>query len=151
MITLVSLALALTAQPAEAEADIADLAWLEGCWEGTGFGATVSECWMGASGGRLTGMFQIVDEDGQQLSEIFVLDEFEDGPAIRLKHFHPDMTGWEAQDEYVVFELIETGEDYALFDGLTYRRDEAGRLIVEVAVSDGETERVERLVLDRVE
>jgi len=133
----------------EPRADIADLAWLEGCWQGTGFGATVSECWMSAPDGRLTGMFQVVGEEGQQFSEIFILDDFEDGPAIRLKHFNPDLTGWEAQDEYVVFELLETGENFARFDALTYRRDEMGRLVVEVVLTDGDTRRTERLVFER--
>lgn len=132
--------------------ELSDLAWLAGCWQGTGFGNRVEECWMTAPDGRLTGMFQMIDADGQQtMSEIFVLDEFEDGPAIRLKHFHADLTGWEDKDEFVVFPLRETGTDFARFDGLTYRRTEDGRLIVEVVVSQGEESSVQRLEFQRVE
>lgn len=130
--------------------EIADLAWLEGCWEGTGFAMSVEECWMSAPDGRLTGMFQMIGADGAQtMSEIFVLDEFEDGPAIRLKHFNADMTGWEAGDEFLSFALIETGEDFARFEGLEYRL-EAGRLIVDLVVGTGAGERIERLEFDRV-
>ena len=152
MMPILAAALAAFAQAAETEprADIADLAWLEGCWAGTGFGNPVEECWMSAPDGRLTGMFQMIGAGGAQtFSEIFVLDEFEDGPAIRLKHFNPDMTGWEAQDDYMVFELGETGPDFARFEGLEYRRED-GRLIVDLLVGTGEGERVERLEFDRV-
>lgn len=133
------------------EPDRSRLTWLEGCWEGTGFGKRVSECWMSAPDGRLTGMFQIIGADGsQEMSEIFVLDRFEDGPAIRLKHFHPDLTGWEGRDDFLVFPLRETGEGFARFDGLTYRLSEEGRLVVDLVVSRGGEESLERLVFERV-
>ncbi|MGK7297145.1 MAG: DUF6265 family protein [Candidatus Wenzhouxiangella sp. M2_3B_020] len=139
-------------EPAEPHAriELSDLQWLEGCWEGTGFGKRVTECWMSAPDGRLTGMFQMIGADGsQEMSEIFVLDEFEGGPALRLKHFHADLTGWEAQDDFVVFPLIETGEGFARFDGLTYRLSDDGRLIVDLVVSREGEESVERLEFER--
>lgn len=131
--------------------DLNELAWLEGCWEGTGFNNRIGECWMSAPDGRLTGMFQMIAPDGgQTLSEFFVLDAFRDATAIRLKHFNADLSGWEARDEYVVFELLETGPDFARFDGLEYRRDDQGRLIIHVTVSRDGEESVERLVLTPV-
>lgn len=158
MIRLVFLAtLAMTpvfaqaSEGAEPHLDLKDLAWLQGCWEGTGFNNRIGECWISAPDGRLTGMFQMIGPDGTQtLSEFFVLDAFDDAPAIRLKHFNADLTGWEARDEYVVFELLETGPDFARFDGLEYRRDNQGRLIVHVTVSRDGVESVERLVLTPV-
>lgn len=151
MITLlVAFALAAGQQDAHPNVDISDLAWLAGCWHGTGFGNRVEECWMLAPDGRLTGMFQIIDQDGHQtLSEIFVLDRFEDEPALRLKHFHPDLTGWETRDDFVEFKLLETREGYARFEALEYTRSEAGGLIVDVVVSRNGEERVERLELQR--
>lgn len=131
--------------------DLSHLTWLEGCWEGTGFGQRVAECWMRAPDGRLTGMFQLIDADGRQaLSEIFILDHFEDGPAIRLKHFNPDLTGWEKQEDFVVFPLHETGPGFARFDGLSYRRTEDGRLIVELTVKRDGVESLQRLEFTRV-
>ena len=131
--------------------ELSDLGWLEGCWEGTGFGTRVGECWMSAPGGRLTGVFQMLDADGSQtMSEIFVLDHFEYGPAIRLKHFHADLTGWEGRDDFVVFPLRETGPDFARFDGLTYRLAEDGRLIVELMVSRSGESSLQRLEFQRV-
>lgn len=135
----------------EARIELSDLAWLKGCWTGTGFGNRVGECWMSSPDGRLTGMFQMIDGDGKQtMSEIFVLDDFEAGPAIRLKHFHPDLTGWEGRDEFIVFPLRETGADFARFDGLTYRLAEDGRLVVELVVSRGGETSLQRLEFERV-
>jgi len=130
---------------------LSDLSWLEGCWQGTGFGKRVTECWMRAPDGRMTGMFQLIGDDGaQEMSEIFVLDEFEDGPAIRLKHFGPELIGWEARDDFVVFELRETGPDFARFDGLTYRLTAADRLVAELAVTDNGAQRTVRLAFGRL-
>ena len=115
--------------------ELSQLAWLEGCCVGAGFGQAATECWMSAPNGRMTGMFQLVDDQGRQtMSEIFVLDVFDDGPAIRLKHFHPDLTGWEERDAFVVFPLLETGPDIARFDGLVYRLLGDGSLQVELRV-----------------
>lgn len=135
----------------EERIELSDLGWLQGCWEGTGFGNRVGECWMSAPDGRLTGVFQMIDADGHQtMSEIFVLDDFEDGPALRLKHFHADLTGWEEREEFMVFPLRETGAGFARFEGLNYSLAEDGRLIVELVVSRGGESSLQRLEFERV-
>ncbi len=142
--------LAALAQPADAGPKTSDLAWLEGCWIGEGFGADVQECWMSTDGPRMTGMFEMSQDGRQMFSEIFILDEFEDGPAIRLKHFSSDFVGWETKDEYVVFPLLETGDGLARFEGVEYRLHDDGRLVVTMETShDGETS-VDELVFERV-
>ena len=142
---------AQASEDGEPHFDLRELAWLQGSWEGTGFNNRIGECWMSAPDGRLTGMFQMIGPDGNQtLSEFFILGAFQDAPAIRLKHFNADLTGWEAQDEYVLFELLETGPDFARFDGLEYHRDNQGRLIIHVTVSRDGKESVERFVLTPV-
>lgn len=154
---LLSLSLITGAQaPLEAGAaqpppriELSDLAWLEGCWTGTGFGQRVDECWMRTPGGRLTGMFQLLDGERQKFSEIFVLDHFDDGPALRLKHFHANLHGWEEKDDYMRFVLRETGPGFARFDGLHYRLDEQGRLLVELAMKSGGKRWTESFVLER--
>jgi hypothetical protein len=120
--------------------ELTDLGWLSGCWEGRAFGQAASECWMPAPSGRLTGMFQLLNGADQQFSEIFVIDRFDDGPALRLKHFDPNLIGWEEKDGFVRFPLLETGPDFARFDGLLYRRQPDGTLLIELRMKrDGET------------
>ncbi len=139
---------AVTAE-APPRVELADLGWLEGCWQGTAFGSPASECWMTAPDGRLTGMFQLVREGRQVFSEIFVLDRFEEGFELRLKHFHPDLRGWEAQDAWVTFPLRETGPGLARFDGLLYRLDDDGALHVDLDMRQGDEVRTERLSFTR--
>jgi len=146
MMTLLAAACSLQA------ADMPDAAWLEGCWEGEGLGAAVTECWMRAPDGRMTGMFQLLNEDGsQRFSEIFTLAPFEDGVQLRLKHFNPDMTGWEARDDFIAWTLVEAGERRLVFDGLEMFIDEGGRLIVDLDIRRGGEVARERFTYERME
>lgn len=143
LLMAVALPTAMAEEPSRLE--LADLVFLEGCWHGTAFGSPASECWMVAPDGRLTGMFQLVQDGRQAFSEIFVLDRFEDGYELRVKHFHSDLRGWEAQDAWVTFPLRETGPGLARFDGLVYRLDEEGGLQVDLDMRHGDEVRTERL------
>ena len=40
----------------------------------------------------------------------------------RVKHFNPDMTGWEEKAHFIRFPLVAVEEDAWYFDGLTIRR-----------------------------
>jgi hypothetical protein len=135
--------------PAETRIELSDLAWLEGCWEGTAFGNLAGECWMRAPDGRLTGMFQLIDGERQKFSEIFVIDRFDDGPALRLKHFHANLHGWEERDQYLSFPLKETGPGVARFDGLLYRLEEDGSLSIELRMKRGDEHHTERMLFHR--
>jgi len=152
LLTLSAVTAFLLAQEVPARMDLNDMAWMVGCWEGEGFGSPVRECWMQGPDGRMTGMFDMLDAQtgAQQFSEIFVIDTFETGPEMRLRHFNPDMTGWEAQDEWVTFTLLETGEGLARFEGLTYRLTEEGSMTAELDVTTADGVRTETLVFERV-
>lgn len=117
-----------------AEIDIDALGWMAGCWEGEAFGGRVEECWLPAPGGRLIGMFQLIHDEGQVFSEYFQIADFGDGPAMKLKHFNPDFTSWEAEGEFTVFTLQSAGPDEAVFEGLTYARAADGGLQVDLAM-----------------
>lgn len=127
------------AAEAEPRIDLGDLRWLLGCWHGEAFGDAADECWVSAPNGRLTGLFQLLDGPNQRFSEIFVLDIFDGTPELRLKHFHPDLTGWEDKDGFIRFRLLETGPSFARFDGLLYRLEADGTLVIELRMRrDGE-------------
>ena len=61
--------------------------------------------------------------------------------VLRLKHFGPDLVGWEAQDEMEAFPLIAIEPCHAWFAGLTMRCDGPGGYLVAVVVrqEDGST------------
>ncbi|NNU14905.1 hypothetical protein HK107_01035 [Parvularcula sp. ZS-1/3] len=105
---------------------------LLGCWEGEGLGGEVAECWMPGPDGRVTGMFQLVTNGEQNFSEILIIDDFGEGPEMRLKHFHGDLKGWEEKDEFVTFKLKEAREDTLIFGGLTITFEGDDRLLMDL-------------------
>lgn len=111
-----------TTRPAAA---IEDLAWLAGQWEGPGIGgALAQEAYSRPFGGMMTGTF--VQQDGKggiQFSEFIQIAEEEGSLVARLKHFGPDMTGWEEKEDFVRFPLIAREGNSWYFDGLTFRRE----------------------------
>ena len=105
------------------KAKIEDAAWLVGRWTGEGLGGVIDEHWAAPAGGAMMGMFRLVGENGPEFYELFALAEHEGGLILRLKHFHPDMRGWEERDRTVDFPLVAKSDGELRFDGLTYRRD----------------------------
>lgn len=118
-------------------ASIDDLSWLTGRWVGRGLGATVEEVWLPARGGAMVGVFRLVREDSVQFYELVTLVEEEGSLSLRLKHFGPDLVGWEEKTESVSFPLVRRTSDALWFDGLTIRRVADDRMRIWVAL-DGE-------------
>ena len=125
---------------ASAETDYRELGWLPGCWTGRGLGGEVSECWMPTPDGRLVGVFQYVQDHELVFSEILMMGEAGGIDGYHVKHFNSDMTGWEAQDEFVSFPLVEINADEAVFEGLVYRHQEPDHFIVELDIADASGE-----------
>lgn len=118
-------------------ASISDAAWLAGRWVGEGLGAAVEESWLPPSGGRMVGVFRLVRADSVQFYELVTLVEEVGSLVLRLKHFGPDLAGWEGKDESVDFPLVRHTPDTLWFDGLTIRREGEGRMKIWVALEDG--------------
>ena len=133
---------------------IEELAWIAGHWRGPAFGGTSEEVWTAPAGGAMLGMFRSLGPDGAvRFYELFTLAEDDQGSlTIRLKHFNPDMTGWEEKDEIVDFPLVALSDDAAWFEGLTFRRAGPDEIQVHLALhgKDG-TAREETFRYTRVE
>lgn len=95
-------------------------AWMEGSWVGDGFGGTSEEVWSApADDGTIMGSFRHFKADGSlNFYEFLVLDS----TGLRLKHFNPDMTGWETKEDFVTFKMIESTENKLVLKGLVYER-----------------------------
>ena len=103
------------------ELQLDKLAWLTGCWKGTGLGGEVEECWLQSPDGKLTSVFQMTKNGQQQFSEIVMIAEFDGKPGMRVKHFDPSFNQWESdQGAGVTFAFVEMGESFIQFDGLRY-------------------------------
>ena len=126
--------LKLDAGAAPGKATLKNVAWLVGQWRGEGLGGVAEEVWSPASGGAMMGMFRIVRGGKVWFYELMSIAETDGSLTLRLKHFHPDMKGWEEKDEVREFRLVRADEKGAWFDGMTLLRDGAGRLVATVAI-----------------
>jgi hypothetical protein len=105
------------------------LEWLAGDWIGEGLGGAAEFMMAKPSAGTMAGIFKHARDGGVTFYEFIVIGEFDGRTAVRFKHFHPDLRGWEAQDAWMEFPLLEvTPGRAAYFDGLTWRLNDDGSL-----------------------
>lgn len=118
---------------------IGDFAFLQGFWSGSGFGGVSEEMWMPPSDGSMFGIFKQSSAAGITFTEFMEITQVGGEFVLRLKHFNPDFTGWEAKDEYVTFRLQSVAPNQAVFGGLSYTLVDATHLRIELRLreSDG--------------
>ena len=119
--------------------DIQAADWLVGTWRGEGFGGTVDEVWLPAAHGQMIGTFRHYQEDEPGFSEIMSLGDVDGQTLLRVKHFNPDFTGWETQNESVDFRFVSADFRTLHFRGLTLMSPAPDRLEIYIAMrgSDG--------------
>ena len=120
------------------QAGVDGVAWLAGSWVGKGLGGEVEEIWTAPSGGTMMGGFKLLQEGAPSFYELILILEEEGSLVLRLKHFNPDITGWEEKADSVSFPLVKLTDDAAYFRGLTYRKVGDDRLEVYLAMRRGE-------------
>ena len=110
----------VTAEPI----DINQFSWLAGTWVGDGFGGVSEEFWSSPSSGSVFGSYKHHKEGKTTFYEFFVISQDSTGEyALKLKHFTPEMIGWETKEKFVSFPLISVTDTEIKFDGLSYIRD----------------------------
>ena len=111
------------ASNAVAAPSVDDLAWLSGRWTGEGFGGTIEETWNPPSGGAMIGTFRLVKDGKPVFYEFLTIAPSERGLEMRLKHFNPDMTGWEEKEKFIDFLYLGSEGSVYRFAGLRFERD----------------------------
>lgn len=124
----------LTEDAPRPTASILDVSWLAGRWLGQGLGATTEEVWLPPTGGTMVGVLRLVRGDSVDFYELVTLVEEEGSLVLRLKHFGPDLVGWEAKGESASFPLVRRQEESLWFDGLTIHRLDEDEMEVWVAL-----------------
>lgn len=111
-------------------------AWLAGSWTGDGFGGTSEEVWSEPSAeGKMMGVYRHHKGDGSlNFYEFLVLDS----TGLKLKHFYPDLTGWETKEDFVEFELIEFTENMIILKGLVFERKSDTEMEIRLDLSNGD-------------
>jgi len=92
--------------------------WIQGSWVGDGFGGYSEELWSPPGlDGKVMGTYRHYNADSSlNFYEFFVLDE----EGLYLKHFNPDMTGWEEKSDHLTFEMISFDDKTIELKGLKY-------------------------------
>ncbi|MEM9619454.1 MAG: DUF6265 family protein [Pseudomonadota bacterium] len=104
-----------------ATGNIEQLGWLTGYWEGEGLGGKAVEMVAPAEGGQMMGAFRHDNADGgPNFYEFYLFAEIEDSLVLRIKHFTPDLIGWEEKAEFVEFPLVAVEKDAVYFDGVSF-------------------------------
>ena len=116
-----------------------DFEWLAGNWEGEAFGGTFEEIWSPATAGSMCGIFKLKTGNKVSFYEIFTITFDSTGPVLNLKHFNPDLTGWEEKDKVVSFPFISCEGNELQFDGLIYRKtsEKTMQIILKTKDTDG--------------
>jgi hypothetical protein len=87
-------------------ARVDDMSFLAGRWVGEGMGGQSEEQWGPVYLGRMLGTFTHSEQGAPIFHELMVVMEVEGRLVVRLKHFNPDLTGWEEKDRFVDFHYV---------------------------------------------
>ena len=98
---------------------VEEFAWLAGHWVGEGLGGLAEEVWSPPRGGVVMGVFRLFQGDSVRFYEFITLEQDGRSVTMRLKHFNPDLTGWEDKDKHVSFAFVRKENGMFQFDGLT--------------------------------
>jgi hypothetical protein len=127
-----------TVKLAEGEKPAADsvevMGWLAGRWTGDGLGGRTEEIWAPPDAGTMIGTFRLIQKDKPVFYEFMSLLNTERGLAMRLKHFHPDGTGWEEKEKFVEFLYVGTVDGVIHFEGLSFQREGADAVTIHLAL-----------------
>ncbi len=102
--------------------DISMVAWILGHWKGPALGGEAEEMWTKPTVGSMIGSFKHSVNNEVNFYEIQTISEIDSTLIMRLKHFDPELKGWEEKDETVNFELVKVEENKVFFDGLTFEK-----------------------------
>lgn len=119
-------------------ASIEDLAWLTGRWQGEAMGGLVEEVIAPALGGQMMGMFRHAENSGKVIFyEFYLFAEVGNSLVLKIKHFTPQLHGWEEKTDYKEFKLVSMGKQAVHFDGVSYAIKD-GQLRAAVRVDENE-------------
>jgi hypothetical protein len=115
-------------------ATLADMAWLAGHWTGEALGGQSEEIWSEPAGGAMMGMYRLVRDGKPVFYELLTIVEEKGSLMLRLKHFNPDLTGWEEKLKTIDFPLVAKSDGAVHFDGMSFHPKGNDALTVYLAI-----------------
>jgi hypothetical protein len=104
------------------KATLAEASWLTGRWTGVGLGGETEELWLQSKAGSMLCTFRLINDNQVVFYEIVTITEENGSLTLNIKHFHPDLKGWEDRDKVLRFPLVKVTATELFFDDLTYRK-----------------------------
>ncbi|MFC4738550.1 DUF6265 family protein [Flavobacterium ponti] len=102
------------------KATLQDIKWLEGNWVGEAFGGTYEENWSAPFGGSMMFNFKLVVKGKVVFYELGHIVEKDGTLLYQIKHFGPDLKGWEEKDQSEDFRFIKKEGNRMYFDNFTF-------------------------------
>ena len=125
------------------EARIPD--WLTGAWREAADPRRCDELWTRNAADNMAGVFRWMQDGEIRLYEFMVIERRDDGIQLHLKHFGPNLVGYEEKDQSEILDMVlceegrfickrrpELGESL----WIEYRLTDDGTLVVDVVNSD---------------
>jgi hypothetical protein len=119
-------------------ARIEDMSWLAGHWIGEHAGRVSEEIWSPPKSGAMMGMYRLLEKDKTVFYELMTFVQENDSLVLRIKHFHSNLKGWEEKDKTNDFRLIAKKDDAFYFEGMTFKPQGKGSLLIFVATRSKE-------------
>ncbi len=121
-------------------ASIDDVSWITGHWQGEMFEGLGEEVWSAPSGKSMMGMYRHVKDGKLIFYEFLIITEESNSLTLKLKHFNPDLTGWEEKDIFVEFPLVKITQNEVYFDGITFRSIDNDHMDIFLRIKRGDAE-----------
>ncbi|WP_299116662.1 DUF6265 family protein [uncultured Winogradskyella sp.] len=122
IILLLSITSIVYSQENTLEPKLENIAWISGTWHGNAFGGQTEEIWSKPSGGSMMATYKLINDGKVIFYEIEVIREIENSLVLQLKHFGPDLKGWETKDRTVDFPLKYITENKVVFEGMSFEK-----------------------------
>lgn len=98
-----------------ADASIDQFDWMIGRWAAADGETRIEEIWSPPDGGIMMGVFRWLKAGEPSLYEFMLIKPGVAGLELRIKHFTPDLVGWEEKDASTAFDLVEVSGREAVF------------------------------------
>lgn len=116
------------------ESSIEDISWIAGHWVGDAFGGVGEEIWSKPMGGAMMGCYRAVKNDTVNFYEMLLIREVNNSLLLQIKHFNPNLSGWEEKDETVDFPFVKKEGNRVYFEGFTFERNSEDKMTIYLAV-----------------
>lgn len=122
----------LTASRAQQSGNISDLAFIEGHWQGTHNGGPIEAVWSAPAGDNMIGFIRMMKDSKITLYELFGIEQTEQGPVVRVRHFKPGLIAQEDKDKPDHYTFVEASKGRAIFE----KTGDALRVLYEKRAAD---------------